>query len=514
MGEFEEEFKEFQKEFQSTLEKQQPEEEKEQPEEEKQPEEKENANIYKIPTDIHKDSDGRYAPFKVSFGPYYHDHESCKSTEDIKKRVVMLSLATSNKTISNYEQALRGVVEDLRKKYKDLDRKWKEDDEAFLRLMIFDGCFLLEDNTVWKIAKVSHDKLMEDYRHDMLLLENQLPMLVLEKLYDVQNDISVTNSTPENRLAVQANKARRFIREKIQKLDPQKNLNRDILKFVFPRVNVKPTKNCLHVLDLYRHSLLTEELGGESRFQQFSQQITDSSAFLYTCGVSILILLFLLAPLIWVILALVDIILFPLNLAIYIFKTQRAIEYHFNIPSATDINDVGIGLMSEMKSLSDISWGRRILRLPHISIDGATESIFLNIIAFEKLHKHVENEVTSYIYFMSSLIKRPEDIRHLQRCGVIDSGLRTHEEIFALFNSLTKDINVHNPESFIVPRYRDASEMLTNGFRRMNKPWRKDLWQTYLKSPWAFVSILAAFLLFALTAVQTAYTVFGYYNSK
>ena len=63
--------------------------------------------------------------------------------------------------------------------YDKLDDKWKTKPAKFLELMILDGCLfmqvLLKPSSLWMLS-------LEDVVRDMLLLENQLPMKLLDKL--------------------------------------------------------------------------------------------------------------------------------------------------------------------------------------------------------------------------------------------------------------------------------------------------------------------------------------------
>ncbi|PKA59719.1 hypothetical protein AXF42_Ash011843 [Apostasia shenzhenica] len=90
----------------------------------------------------------------------------------------------------------------LQGSYNDLDERWTGNagDGEFLLLMVVDGCFLLEFLRViegWATNDYADDDPVFSYhgmlsaepydRRDMLVLENQLPLLVLEKLVAVES---------------------------------------------------------------------------------------------------------------------------------------------------------------------------------------------------------------------------------------------------------------------------------------------------------------------------------------
>ncbi|KAL0357464.1 UNVERIFIED_CONTAM: hypothetical protein Scaly_1432100 [Sesamum calycinum] len=160
------------------------------------------AYIYRLPAYVHiEQGDFVYRPYKVSFGPYYHGHESCQPKEVQKESCLIQFLARSGRPLEYFVHALAHDVEDLKNAYDKLDRYWEDDTEAFLRLMILDGCFLIQilragcaffyedvsDSPESGTDEISVSE-MEYYVHDMLLLENQLPMLVLVMLFSAEND--------------------------------------------------------------------------------------------------------------------------------------------------------------------------------------------------------------------------------------------------------------------------------------------------------------------------------------
>lgn len=157
-------------------------------------------SIYRVPacvTDLNKKA---YKPQAVSFGPYHHGEEHLKAIEDHKHRALFRFLKRSDKPIQLLVESLAEVVQDLKDSYDSLDQKWRNDTSAFLQLMIVDGCFMLE---ILRTATHSmddyaaNDPIFSDHgrlyimpylRRDMLMLENQLPMLVLDKLLALESD--------------------------------------------------------------------------------------------------------------------------------------------------------------------------------------------------------------------------------------------------------------------------------------------------------------------------------------
>ncbi|KAL6003614.1 hypothetical protein ACLOJK_023847 [Asimina triloba] len=149
--------------------------------------------IYRLPMwwpEIHKNATS-YKPQVVSFGPYHHGQPHLQAMEEHKLRAVVHFVARTKKPIEAYLAALRDV-------------EWRRDEEKFLELMMVDGCFMLEILYYYSEAYLSND-YAADYaandpifsthgklyniphiKRDMLMVENQIPLLVLERLVNVE----------------------------------------------------------------------------------------------------------------------------------------------------------------------------------------------------------------------------------------------------------------------------------------------------------------------------------------
>ncbi|URD83332.1 Pentatricopeptide repeat-containing protein [Musa troglodytarum] len=154
-------------------------------------------SIYIVPPYIRNLNCRAYKPQIVSFGPYHHGDPNVMPMEGHKDRARIHFLKRANKSLKDVMTAMAEVVQQLRGAYQSLDEKWAED-ERFLHLMILDGCFMLEIIRVAtkKLYDGGHgyekyEPIFSDHgnlytvpfiRRDMMMIENQLPLLVLYKL--------------------------------------------------------------------------------------------------------------------------------------------------------------------------------------------------------------------------------------------------------------------------------------------------------------------------------------------
>lgn len=154
-------------------------------------------SIFEVPPYFRRHNMDAYNPKVVSLGPFHHGQKHLKPMEDHKKRALSHFLKRTRCTYKVCYDKLEEAVPKLMDHYEHLDKEW-QDKHKFLKLMVYDGCFMLEFllNYAWFFDDYDeHDPIFGrafltstmfvSIRRDMLLIENQLPLLVLEKLLDL-----------------------------------------------------------------------------------------------------------------------------------------------------------------------------------------------------------------------------------------------------------------------------------------------------------------------------------------
>ncbi|KAK1283932.1 hypothetical protein QJS10_CPB21g01536 [Acorus calamus] len=110
-----------------------------------------------------------------------------------------------------------------------------------------------------------------------------------------------------------------------------------------------------------------------------------------------------------------------------------------------------------------------------------------------------KGDITFYAVLMDSLIDTPTDVNVLHREGVLRIGLSSEKEAAQFFNSLCKEVIYERSQSKL---FIDLNRYCDSKWHR----WRTVLARDYFSSPWAAISVLAAFILLLLTLLQTVYT--------
>ncbi|XP_073005662.1 UPF0481 protein At3g47200-like [Typha latifolia] len=399
-------------------------------------------SIYRLPACIKDLNSKAYRPQIVSFGPFHHGETQLRPMEEHKHRALLHFLRRAKKPLEEFVIGMEEVVGQLQDAYENLDEDWRVHKDRFLQLMIVDGCFMME---VMRVANggqsdyASNDPIFSTHgilytvsyiKRDMLMIENQLPLLVLDKLNAVETG----------------------------KFKDEDHINKMVLRFLAASPIAARTSIGglgLHPLDVFRKSMLQGQYPSSrhGHSEPASNEIIRSALELYEAGIR--------------------------------FKKSKS------------------------NSLRDIRFRHGVLHLPVIVVDDATEFLFLNLMAFERLHVGAGNEVTSYVFFMDNIIDSAKDVSLLNSNGIIQNAVGSDKAVAKLFNGLSKDVAL-DPESSL----DDVHRMVNAYCRKPWNMWRANLIHTYFRSPWAFLSLAAAIFLLVMTILQTIYTVIPYYQGQ
>ncbi|KAM1357641.1 hypothetical protein ACFX1Q_044708 [Malus domestica] len=161
-------------------------------------------SIFRVPDQIRRKKVQAYEPDVISIGPFHRGQggRRFRLMENVKRWYLQRLLLHASMTLPDL---IEGVV-DLDKRVRDcyaepLDLNKKE----FVEMMVLDGCFLIELFRKGP-SDEQHDENDPVYRmsgirlylyHDLLLLENQLPWFVLERIYKYLGDNHILNRSEE-----------------------------------------------------------------------------------------------------------------------------------------------------------------------------------------------------------------------------------------------------------------------------------------------------------------------------
>ncbi|GAB2279568.1 hypothetical protein Dimus_014211 [Dionaea muscipula] len=428
----------------------------------------EKLSIYRVPRSLKDRADQKnYIPQVVSLGPYHHGKESLKEMEQHKWRALHNILKRHKQDVTIYLDAMKELEEKARACY---EQPVLLSSEEFVQMMVLDGCFMVElfrcadEGGFESLGYAENDPVYSlrsttiFIQRDMIMLENQIPLFVLDKLLSLQPGMS-TDQKSVARLALGFFKLL-MPTGPLASTHPPSN-ERALL--------TDPTsdESGLHCLDVFKRSLLKE----------FQPVHRDSNLDEYKI----------------------------LELLNYMIDERR----QQLIPCVIDLKNAGVKFKKrETEQFWDIKFENGVLEIPRILVHDGTKSLFFNLIAFEQCHMDSTNDITSYAIFMDNLINSAEDVSQLHKRGIIEHWLGSDAEVAELFNGLCREVVFDNDDSSLSV----LSKNINDYYKKRRHAWKAALRLKYFNTPWAVISFVAAVFLLLLTFAQTFYGVYAYYR--
>ncbi|KAK9733939.1 hypothetical protein RND81_04G102200 [Saponaria officinalis] len=436
-------------------------------------------SIYRVPRRLRDAHDSKvYVPQTVSIGPYHHADKQVHCMDRHKWIALNRTLERTGHHLGLYIDAIKKVEKKARKYYQQ-DLGHLSSDE-FVEMILLDACFILElFRCSPKVVKcndsevplVFHLRMIDDILLDMVMLENQIPLFVLDTLLGLGCMVAgYPNEEPKEHavsLALNLFNSEWLTGAPLQEIE-LKELKSSL-----------QSAECLHVLDVFRRSLLHHE-------PQHNPSYPNKS--------------------LW-------------RLCDKLIPECLKKRYHTNqdcrrrvIHRVAELREAGVKFRKRNTSLFwDIEFKNGVLEIPSILIHDGTKSILLNLAAFEQCHLEISDAVVaSYAIFMECLIKSSEDVSYLLRHGIIQHLLGHDDEVVDMLKCVSREMLVDANGGHYA---RLTEEVNTYCDQRWNR-WRASFLHRYFKNPWTVTSLVAAVLLLALTALQTFYTVYSFYKQK
>ncbi|XP_004292741.1 PREDICTED: UPF0481 protein At3g47200-like [Fragaria vesca subsp. vesca] len=145
------------------------------------------------------------------------------------------------------------------------------------------------------------------------------------------------------------------------------------------------------------------------------------------------------------------------------------------------------------------------LKIPKLRIEDSTELILRNLIAIEQCSMSKDPIICHYVILMDMLVDSPKDAELLVKHKIVENALLGgDDELSSMINRLSRGI-VCDTDDF----YYSALCEKMGKFCNSNWPkWMKNLRSKYFNTPWATLSVVAAVVLLIFTAIQTIFSVY------
>ncbi|XP_012465371.1 UPF0481 protein At3g47200 [Gossypium raimondii] len=331
-------------------------------------------------------------------------------------------------------------------------------------MMLFDGCFIVQlIEGIYPVEDIFQvGRIQTDIRHDLLLLENQLPFFVLFELYRMM----VPNAGEDVH-----------------------HLARSALSFFKISHFPSPKTDIMHLLDLV-HSCQHPSHLGIKKHEEFKAK--EAAAAVVQASTSVVV-------------------------AAAKPNSQRSWKF---IRSATELEGAGISFFGDhIEKMKDQNQGievmfdimftkdTKVLKIPTLQVSEWTESLFRNYMAYEQFFPRGKpTYFVDYVVFMDNLISTGKDVQLLCESGVIDNWLGDDEAVALMFNKLQDSIYMMSEDFYYADIFGRVNE---HRQRKWNK-WKAALKKNDFNTPWSLISFLAALVLLLLTLLQTIFSVLSY----
>lgn len=222
--------------------------------------------IFKTPAILSRCNEKAYIPNAFSIGPLHHGQPNLKATEKIKANY----LRSLIDRLRFREMTLVDIIDSIEKIEGDVRQYYAEpigcSTEEFVKILVIDGCFIIElfRKFSYKELREKDDSIFsmscmfEFLYHDLVLLENQVPWIVLDRLFTMTWD-----STHEKSLIQLA-----------------EEFFENIFSFLPPMLH--PIKEIKHIVDLLRKWLVSPTAEEEGTY---SWELMPSAASLVEAGI-------------------------------------------------------------------------------------------------------------------------------------------------------------------------------------------------------------------------------------
>ncbi|KOM41966.1 hypothetical protein LR48_Vigan04g216400 [Vigna angularis] len=180
-------------------------------------------------------------------------------------------------------------------------------------------------------------------------------------------------------------------------------------------------------------------------------------------------------------------------------QTTRSSQWQ-QIPSVTKLSEAGIRFeTNESKCFLNLSFSRKVLKIPKFRVDDGTELLFRNMVALEQFHYPDDGYITEYALVLQYLVNTGKDVDVLVRAGIMRNLLGDSDSAAERTKRLCRNIVLKDFSSDYVSLWQDLDASYKSRRLKLKSTLRRD----YCKSPWQTAATVAAIVVLILSFVQT-----------
>ncbi|KDP34692.1 hypothetical protein JCGZ_10897 [Jatropha curcas] len=156
---------------------------------------KRSCSIFRVPQNLMKIHPEAFKPQIVSIGPYHHGRKNLQTIQEHKRRFLGIVLARTQERGVSIDDFFKAIVLKEKKIRESYSETLKYNCYDLVEMMVLDGCFIMELLCVVG-GRLFHNDHTEDpifslrwilytLMRDFIILENQIPLFVLQTLFEI-----------------------------------------------------------------------------------------------------------------------------------------------------------------------------------------------------------------------------------------------------------------------------------------------------------------------------------------
>ncbi|GLJ51400.1 hypothetical protein SUGI_1092590 [Cryptomeria japonica] len=398
-------------------------------------------SINKVPMYLKGLNRDAYLPQVVSLGLYHRQISQPLSEIELYK---VEAVNRSVKRLPEAQQHARFLIQEVQQLLPEITASYEGEteceEEVLGWLFTLDGCFILEtlrllsDESQWNLNGDSRWNLdpvfnrnrvrscQFDILTDLILLENQVPIVLLLRLLEMEDSLTEEMARTEllrmicDGIIALAHPFSYSLQPETGE-QPTEHKERELKLIDAVQLKYRNLKEYNHILGFLHDFIMHESQATQDGEKPEDVHITvpESRHHLYRGRHKTA------------------------------HKRKKESHYHHLTASATELWDSGMklksydGVPSAMYLRFDKE--KKTLFLPVIWISDTTEMIFRNFMAMDVCQEKELSIISEYVFLMNSLVRSEKDAALLRQRGIIQSSVGSDKAASDLFNGLCKGVN-------------------------------------------------------------------------
>ncbi|KAL6650289.1 hypothetical protein ACP70R_009214 [Stipagrostis hirtigluma subsp. patula] len=478
------------------------------------------AKVFDVPCALRDTKPEAYAPHRFALGPYHQGRPELMDMERYKLAAAKRSEThfAGDRKIDDLVQHFLHFDDAIRATY---HRFMEMNDVTLAWMMAIDACFLLDFLANYhcdeaKDMMSSATNWISAVVRDAMMLENQLPLFLFSKILDLHNLTDPAAADDVLRAVLD-----RFIKDvspikisaerAIGDLARHAHLLELLYHFLVPNAAVFD-ENCGSKEEppppAMEHDPEKQPVPDYDKVKQACSKVSGMAPvrFLRETVVSRLMSLVRKVPVLAGLLPVVGKLVQSADVETRLKGMNLGsighspLAHEIKVPSVEQLARCGVRFVPAPEGIAGIAFdaATATLSLPVITMDGNTEVILRNLVAYEAVAVRGPLVLARYTELMNGIIDTGKDVKILRENGVVVNQMKSNKEAAAMWNGMSQATRLSK-----VPKLDDAIRAVNEHRNKSAAVRAQKLIKKYVFRSWKILTLLASVVLLLMTALET-----------